>query len=268
MNELFVYFGIESWKPAVSALLLPPVPLLLLTLVGMRLMARRTVPGALVILASVLGLWLSSTWAVGNALTQWLVPPPRALSEGDIKELVRAPKTAIVVLGGGRRALAPEYGLSQLSPRSAERLRYGIWLARETQLPVAFSGGVGHGAPAGASEAEIAGRVAEREFRYPLRWMETDSRDTRENAIRTVSMLRGQDIEQIVLVTDGFHMRRATRNFTNAINHAGARMDLVAAPMGLPASGRLQARDWLPSSEGFAQVRLALHEWIGVLGGA
>jgi hypothetical protein len=50
---------------------------------------------------------------------------------------------AIVVLGGGMEALAPEYGVSSLRATSLERLRYGIWLGRETGLPVAFSGGVG-----------------------------------------------------------------------------------------------------------------------------
>ena len=34
MNELFYTLGIESWKPVLSALLLPPVPLLVLVLAG------------------------------------------------------------------------------------------------------------------------------------------------------------------------------------------------------------------------------------------
>lgn len=268
MNDLFLYFGIESWKPAVAVLLLPPVPFIVLVLLGARVLARRWALGWLLVVLGVLGLWLGSTWAVGNALTNWLVTPPRALTEGDINEIRRAPKTAIVVLGGGRLVLSPEYGVSQLNPRSIERLRYGVWLSRETQLPLVYSGGVGHGAPAGPTEAEIAARVAEREFRQPLRWTEAESRDTRENAIRSVALLQAQGIEQVVLVTHGYHMRRATRNFTRAIAAAGVRMDLVAAPMGLPASGRLDAIDWMPTAEGFQQVRLALHEWIGLLAGA
>lgn len=268
MNDLFLHFGIESWKPAIAVLLLPPVPFIVLVLLGARVLARRWALGWLLVLLGTLGLWLGSTWAVGNALTHWLVTPPRVLTQGDIEEIRRAPKTAIVVLGGGRRLLAPEYGVSQLNPRSIERLRYAVWLARETQLPLAFSGGVGHGAPAGPTEAEIAARVAEREFRLPLRWTEAESRDTRENAIRSVALLHAQGIEQIVLVTHDYHMRRAARNFSRAIERAGVRMDLVAAPMGLPASGRLDAMDWMPTSVGFERVRLSLHEWIGLLAGA
>ncbi len=266
MNEIFLTLGIESWKPLLSTLLLPPLPFLVLVLVGARLMFRRRLLAWLLVLLGVAGVWLSTTEAVGLGLTQWLLRPPPALSQAEIADLKRAPKTAIVVLGAGRRLLAPEYGISSLKLHTVERLRYGIWLSRETGLPLAYSGGVGHGAPAGPSEAEIAARVAEREFGRPLRWQEGESRDTRENALKTVALLLPQGIEQIVLVTDGNHMRRALGNFERAA--AGARLRLVAAPMGLPSGGRLRLRDWLPSTDGFEDTCIALHEWLGILAGA
>lgn len=266
MNELFFTLGIESWKPFLSALLLPPLPLLVLVLVGARLMYRRRLLAWLMILVGVLGVWFSCTTALSRGITLWLLRPPPALMDSQIAELKRAPKTAIVVLGGGRRLLAPEYGVSTLRDRSVERLRYGLWLGRETTLPVAFSGGVGHGAPPGPGEAEIAARIADREFGRPLRWTETESRDTRENATRSVTLLQQQGVEQIVLVTHSHHMPRALLNFERAA--AGKTLRIVAAPMGMPASGPLRAGDWLPSSDGFEANRLALHEWIGRLAGA
>ncbi len=264
MNEIFLSLGIESWKPLLSALVLPPVPFVLLILVGARLMFSRRLLAWFVVLLGVCGVWLMSTTAVGGALTQWLLMPPPALIESEINELKRAPRTTIVVLGGGRRLLAPEYGMSSLRPVSIERLRYGLWLARETSLPVGFSGGVGHGSPAGPTEAEIAARIAEREFGRKLTWQETESRDTRENAIKTVALLQQAGIEQIVLVTHSYHMRRSIENF----RRAGPKLRIVAAPMGMRAAGRLQVRDWLPSAEGFEQTRMALHEWFGHLAGA
>jgi uncharacterized SAM-binding protein YcdF (DUF218 family) len=266
MNEIFLTLGIESWKPIFSTLLLPPVPLLLLVLIGARLMFRRRLLAWLLVLLGVVGLWLCFTPAFGLGLTNWLLQPPRALMEAEINELKKAPKTSIVVLGGGRQVLAPEYGISTLRPNSVERLRYGLWLARETALPVGFSGGVGHGATPGSSEAEIAARIAEREFGRPLRWTEAESRDTRENALRTVALLQTMGIEQIVLVTHDYHMPRALRNFQRAAE--GRKMKIVAAPMGLPAGGRLIATDWLPSPRGFEMTWLALHEWLGKLAGA
>ena len=266
MNEIFFSLGIESWKPFISALLLPPVPLLVLVLAGARVIYRRRLLAWLMILAGVLGVWFSCTMALSRGITLWLLQPPSALMASQITELKRAPKTAIVVLGGGRRLLAPEYGVSTLRDRSIERLRYGLWLGRETALPVAFSGGLGYGAPTGPSEAEVAARIADREFGRPLRWTETESRDTRENAVRSVMLLQQQGIKQIVVVTHGYHMPRSMLNFERAV--AGKNLRIVAAPVGTNASGPLRASDWLPTSDGLEANRLALHEWIGRLAGA
>lgn len=266
MNEIFLSLGIEAWKPLVSALLLPPVPLLVLIVVGARLMFRRRLLAWLLILLGVIGIWLSCTSAVSGALIRWLNQPPPALTESAIAEIKRMPRTAIVVLGGGRKVVAPEYGISTLHERSIERLRYGIWLGRETGLPLAFSGGVGHGALPGPTEGEIAARVAEREFGRPLKWTESESRDTRENAVKMVALLKAQGIERIVLVTHDYHMRRAMRNFQRAAE--GSKLALVAAPMDLPNPGRLHLRDWLPDNAFMEDTSLALREWLGYLAGA
>jgi len=268
MNELLVTLGLEAHKPLLTVLLLPPVPLLLLALVGAWQMARRRVLGWTLLLLALTGMWLLATEAVGGALTRSLLDPPRALSIADISGLKRAPNTAIVVLGGGRQLLAPEYAMSDLRPLSVERLRYALWLARETALPVAFSGGLGHGAPAGPSEAEIATRIAEREFGRPLRWAESESRDTRENALRSVALLRPAGIARIVLVTHDFHMRRALANFERAVAATGGGITIVPAPMGLPQPGPTIAGDWLPSLSGQQRCTMALREWFGRLVGA
>jgi uncharacterized SAM-binding protein YcdF (DUF218 family) len=266
MNEIFLALGIESWKPMVTALVLPPVPMLVLVLLGARLMFRRRLLAWLLVALGVLGIWFSCTTAVAHGLQLWLLKPVMALTDTQVADLKKAPRAVIVVLGGGRRTYAPEYGVSTLTERSLDRLRYGVWLAKETGLPLAFSGGVGHGAEAGASEAEIAARVAERELGRALKYTETQSRDTKENASMSIAMLAPAGVEQIVLVTHGYHMTRALANFQRATE--GRRISVLPAPMGLPASGRLRAADWLPSSVGFEQTRLVLHEWLGRVAGA
>jgi uncharacterized SAM-binding protein YcdF (DUF218 family) len=268
MNQLFFSLGLENLKLPLAGLLLPPLPLLLLTLLGALLVRRRPRWGVSLVLAGTAGIWLLSTPAVGEALTRSLLAPPPALTQTQLRELRRAPDTVIVVLGGGRRLLAPEYGMAGLSPFTAERLRYGLWLGRETGLPVAFSAGFGRGAQPGTSEAEIAARVAEREFGRPLRWTESESRDTRENATRTMALLAPAGVRRIVLVTHDFHMQRALRNFERAAARAGVPLQIVAAPMGVPVGGPMQLGDWLPTSEGLARVRLALREWMGWIAGA
>jgi uncharacterized SAM-binding protein YcdF (DUF218 family) len=271
MNGLFVLFGLQAWKPVIAALLLPPVPLLLLVLIGARMILWRRGWGWLVVLLSVAMLWLSACEGTADWLQQVLSRPPAPLNADDIAELKHQAKDghlAIVVLGGGRQDMAPEYDLSSLHPRSLERLRYGLWLSRQTGIPVAFSGGTGYAQTAGTPEADIAARIAAEEFNRPIKWVENQSRDTRENAAFTMAVLRPAGITKIVLVTHGFHMRRALRDFRDAASHDGDPIEVVPAPMGL---GRYEERPmlrWMPCDLGYVLTRNVLRDGIGLLMGA
>ncbi len=269
MNSLFVLFGIESWKPALTALLLPPVPLLFIVLLGAWMAVRRRLLGSITLLFGVALIWLSHCAVSGHWLSRWLLDPPAALNAQRIEALradALARKTmAIVVLGGGNEPLAPEYGTSNLSYASTQRLRYGLWLARATGLPVAFSGGIGWGQSGSATEAQTAERIARTEFGLPLRWTESESRDTRENATRSVALLRRDGIKHVVLVTHDWHMPRALRDFRRT---APEGFSVEAAPMGLAHTADLPHLRWLPSGEGMLHVRSVLREALGLLVGA
>jgi uncharacterized SAM-binding protein YcdF (DUF218 family) len=271
VNQLLILLGISSWKPVLSALLLPPVPLMLMVLVGTRLVLPRRGLGWLVVLTSVALMWLSTCSGVARLLTQTLVRPPPALAltrPGELKAAVQAHQPiAIVVLGGGVRPTAPEYGVSNLTEVSLERLRYGLWLGRETGAPVAFSGGIGWDMRDGdtAPEAQIAGRIAAQEFGRALKWQEERSRDTRENAAYTVALLKAQGIQHIVLVTHQVHMVRARRAFAQAADGA---MVIEPAPIDIVNPPLDSIHSWLPSALGYTGVSFALHEAIGLLLGA
>lgn len=259
--------GAAGFKPLLTALLLPPVPLLALLLLGCALRRRHARWGWLLVLTAATGLWLGSTTAVGEWLQRRLLPPPPALQP----EALRAagPGTsAILVLGGGRESAAPEYGAPNLSRYSLERLRYGVWLSRRSGVPLGYSGGVGHAQRGGISEAEIAARVAASEFGQPLRWTEGASRDTRGNAEHSVALLRQAGVTRIVLVTHGWHMRRSQRAFEQAIERSGGGIELLAAPMGLARDESVAPLPWLPSTQGFADTRHALREALGLLAGS
>lgn len=285
MNDLFVRLGILGWKPWLSTLLLPPAPLLLLVLVGVALLLRRharpAAPGVPALslrrqalgwaslLAGLIGLWLASTTALSGLLVSALTQPPPPLNAAQRAGLRGAPHTAVLVLGAGRQMLAPEYDSADLRPLTEQRLRYGLWLARQTGLPVGYSGGLGHGTTdGGPTEAEVAGRIAERDFGVPLRWLEDQSRDTNENAQFSVRLLQADGIQTIVLVTHDFHQRRALAAFARAIRQQGAAMVVLPAPLGGRAAAALSLGDWLPTADGFALTRIALHEWLGWVAGA
>lgn len=273
MNELLLSLGLSSMKPALTALLLPPVPWIVLVLLGAWWLANRRPIGWLLVVPACAAMWLTSAGAVSEALTRGLLSPPAALGLAEVAALreavsARPGEVAIVILGGGRETLAPEYGVSNLSARSIERLRFGLWLSRETGAPVAFSGGIGHGGTGQATEAEIASRIASREFNRPIKWAESTSRDTRENATFTVGLLRPAGIKRIVVVTHGWHMPRAMAAFNEAVRRSNSEITLTAAPMGMAVNNDRQVLRWLPSSEAQMRTRDVLREWLGRLLGS
>lgn len=265
----------RALKPVLTTLVLAPVPWLVLIAIGSLRRGLRVGTRRVLILLSIAGLWLSTTNGAADALAAatGLTAPPlsaeriAAIAGGEGGRRGGEPRTAIVVLGGGREAWAPEYGTASLADESLQRLRYGLWLARRLQLPVAFSGGVGWAQAADGSEAEadIAARIAAADFGQPLRWIENRSRDTRENARLSIPMLRAAGIEHVLLVTHGWHMRRALRAF-EAEAAGGLRVE--AAPMGLTTVHDGPLMDWLPSAKGFTRFRQVSRETLGLLAGA
>lgn len=269
MNAWVQAMGLDTMKPLLAALLLPPVPWLLLVLLGGWQMSRRRWLGWLLLLSGAGLIWASSTSVVADWLGQSLlkVPPPLR----DPQVLLQPPRpagdTVIVVLGGGRYAGA-EYDRVTLNTLSMERLRYGIWLSRQTGFPVAFTGGVSPGSRP-PTEGAMAERVAREEFRHPLAWIEERSRDTHENALFTVDLLRNRHVGRIVLVTHDLHLPRALGHFRRARDGAGLAFDIVPAPVGINEKGPTRlASDFYPTPGGIAQVRYALREWLGLLAGA
>jgi len=132
-----------------------------------------------------------------------------------------------------------------------------------------FSGGAGWAQQDAPAEAAVAARIAARDYGRNLRWQEAQSHDTRGNARFSLPLLQKDGIQQVVLVTHGWHMRRAARAFTEEAARNGMALKLVPAPMGLVADRQLPAlQRWAPSSEGNQRVRQALREWIALAAGA
>jgi uncharacterized SAM-binding protein YcdF (DUF218 family) len=244
-------------KPLLSALILPPLAPLLLALIGWLMAVKRKRGGFSLVLFALVLLWLLSCHGTAVWLSRSVLPQFAPLAAGQLKT---GKVQAIVVLGGGVLPLAPEYGQTQPRAETAARLRYGVWLARQSGLPVAFSGGLGWAAHASQteSEAEVARRVALQDYGITLRWLESDSRDTAENARLLAPLLKRDGVERIALVTHAWHMPRSVAAFERA------GLLVTPAPMGFVLPDENQWLQWLPSAHGLLASRQVLREWLGI----
>jgi len=258
MPAVSLTFDYSGFKTLLLAAALPPAPMLLIAAWGgWRLRRGRRFGGAMLALALVLG-WLSATEAVGELLSRLAGQSP-VLSPGRIDALRGRSDGAVLVLGGGVRRHAPEFGAGAPSGITAERLAYGVWVARRSGWPLAFSGGIGWTATElRQPEAEIVARVAAEDYGLPLRWAEASSRDTRENAAHTLPLLAKAGIKQVVLVTSDTHMRRALRAFEAEAAPLG--LTILPAPVGLREDALTSFADWCPSTDGFGRVRYVAYE--------
>lgn len=240
-------------------LLLPPGNLFLLIAIGLVLWRRWPRTGKAI---SGVGLallaFLSTTAGAG-----WFVVPLEARTTALLAP-ERAGAQAIVVLAAGQLESAPEYGSRAIPDYVAlARLRYAAHLFRKTGLPVLVSGGNGGEIDPKTKEREYskadAMAVALREdFNVPVKWIETNSRDTAENAAMSATLLHADGVTRILLVTDAMHMPRAHDVF------ARNGLEVVDAPTMFFRDQALGAGAWLPSAEGMRRSWYAIYEWIGI----
>lgn len=244
-------------KPILTALAMPPAGLLLLIALGLVLaLGRHRRTGIGLAAAGTAALWLLSCHGLALLLAGSLLPQERPATPEQLRDV-----QAIVVLGGGVVRDAPEYGTAQPNAYLLARLRYGARLARATGKPLACAGGVGWASVDGdiPPEGDVARRVLSQDYGLEPRWIDAQSRDTHENALRMRDLLAPAGIRRIALVTHAWHMPRAQREFEQA------GFSVVPAPTGFPSPESRPLLEWLPSADGLALSRLVLREAAGRL---
>lgn len=253
-------------RSVAQALSLPPAPLLLLILLGWQLRQRAPAWARTLVVVGLGGAWLSCTEVGAAAATRLLLghqPPALRWPLPAPADPRVAAHTVILVLGGGARQDVPEVGSGWLKPLSIERLNYGAWLAKQANLPLAFTGGPSrYSKPEDKTEAELAEVYARDLLGLRLQWLESQAKDTRGNARFSAALLKPTGLRRLVLVTHAQHMPRALHHFRLAF---GEQVELIAAPVGLRApDAPIELLDWLPSSEGMARTRYAVYEWLAL----
>ena len=233
-----------------GALFLPPLNIALLAGIGWAVSGRWPRTGRALVVASFIILLTLSMPIVGRNLLALLEDRGQAAPP-----LVAGP-AAIVVLGGGTYIGAPEYGGDTVKSLTLERLRYAARIQRRTGLPVLVTGGhIGGHRP----EGRLMREVLEGEFGVPVRWVEDQSENTRQNAIFSAAILRRAGIDTVYLVSHAWHMPRAVPEFARTGLH------VVPAPTGFSTDGEVNTFSFLPQARALVYSYFAMHEAVGLV---
>lgn len=214
--------------------------------------------GLVVSVISLVALFIAGLSPVSNAL---LLPLEDRFPAGQVNS-VKKPVTGIIVLGGaedgwissGRGGLA----VNEAAERITETLRLAL---AYPQAKVAITGGVARllhedkeGSSAVAAFFQDVGVSKDRLI------VETQSRNTYENATRMLPLIDDKPGETWLIVTSAFHMPRSVGVFRKA------GLDVVAYPVDFRVRGSEDLTRWFPSlPAGLKRFDMVLKEWAGLI---
>ncbi|MBI0537864.1 YdcF family protein [Roseomonas sp. KE2513] len=235
-------------QAVLTALLLPPLLLVLLGMAGAGLASRGVRGGLALALVAGFGQFLFATPFVAGTLLASLDPAP------EVPRAVAAAPGAIVVLGGdaARSGTGGDVG-----PLTLERLRAGAALQRRTGLPLLVTGGPN--SPGLEPLAHSMARSLREDFGIRARWIEPAAGDTRDNAVLSSAILRPEGIGTVFLVTHGWHMGRAAAAFRRA------GLATIPIPVRIDRAPDGRPTDWVPRPDHLAESWFAIREWAGRL---
>lgn len=246
------------FKRLLECLLLPPFGPLLLIVVGLLLLRRRPRLGQGLAWSGVLLSCLLMLPVSVDAVLEPIESVAQPLDEAQLRQAAQQGVGAVVILGGGLRRTAPEYGRPTPNRITLERIRYGARIAKTTGLPVLVSGGV---AGANYPEAWAMGESLREDFGVEPKWLEDGSENTEQNARFSAEILKKAGIDRIFLVTHAAHMRRSLAYFEASGLH------VIPAPTAFfaPMTSADNSLTWLPSANAAYAGWYALHESVGLL---
>ena len=155
---------------------------------------------------------------------------------------------AIVVLGGGKLSNDPDWDSDDPDIR-ATRLDFGLQLFQD--------GRAGTLLLSGADQAlKMAHRLQQQGVPASALIIEDVSRNTHQNALYSIAMLRQRKLRVVLLVTSGIHMPRAEASF--------AQEGLTVIPAPAPDEYRGPSASWWPRRSALTLSARCLREYLGM----
>ena len=236
------------------AWLLPP-GLFILALLTVCWRCRKTVRLSK-LLPVIMLVYLLSLSAVSDRLIRPLEEYYLQPALSDLKEA-----QVIAVLGGGSCGGVPDFnGEGQIFAGAANRYFMGLRLHRELKLPVILSGGPVF--PGSGVEASISARLLKAcgvEEKHLL--IDSQSRNTVENARFTKQLCEKNGFKKVILVTSAYHMPRSVLLFRRE------GVDVIPYPADYQTNRNLMLDvfAFTPSHRNVSTVARAVKEYLGIL---
>jgi uncharacterized SAM-binding protein YcdF (DUF218 family) len=212
--------------------------------------------GRVLVLLALIVLWLASAPVVSNWLYSRLEArfPPTPTDQSPSADVA-------IVLGGSIKQSLPPRVSSDMSD-AADRVLHAARLFREGRVKhILVSGGNLPWETTNVSEALLVADLLV-EFGVPSTAivMETDSRNTYENAVNSAGIMTSHGWRSVLLVTSAAHMPRALAVF----RRAGVEAIPSATDVRVNYPFYDSVLDFLPDAEALARTTEALKEYIGL----
>lgn len=241
----------------IENLLLPPGINFLMIFFGLFLAKRFYRTGIFLLFSGFLSLIILSLPITAGFLNY----PNKDIHAISEQDLAKTDAKAIVVLSGGRYRQAPEYNRDTVSVATLARIRYGAYLHKKTKIPLLVTGGIVYKKNIGASEASLMQQSLQEDFKVKVKWLEENSRNTKESANLSFKILQREKIRKIILVTDFLHIKRSESIFKKV------GFEVISAPLNFKTQfdDIPMALSLIPTAEGLYSSKSVLREYLGQL---
>lgn len=241
----------QPWIELLQPLVLPPGINLFIFLLGVFLLLfKRSIAIALMLIS------ISALFILAMPITaNYLIHSAQDHYQRDIDSKAQA----IIVLGGG---VVPRIKTlndkPELNTLSLKRLITAYKLHKRTNLPLILSGGGSKQTQ--NSTAEIMDRTLRHLFNERGDYIEKNSLNTFQNGKYTANYLHEHNIDHIYVVTDAWHLRRASAVFTSQ------GFQVVPYPSQYSyVAVRGKFEPYFPNAYALYISQTAFHEWLGYL---
>ncbi len=254
----YVHFSFK-----ITAVVRLPIGVGLLLLFTALLVAYNRKASAILVISALAILWLSSTTGFSDLLARSLelkYLPPEEIPSAEV----------MVVLGGGTEPAAYPRTTVELNG-AGDRVLYAAQVYKEGKAAhILLSGGDLEWLDEGSTTPaeDMAAILTQIGVPQDALWLETESKNTYENALYAKQFLEEKEINKILLVTSAMHMPRAVALFEKQgfeVIPLPVDYSVTNSPIAAEGAEGFAAKflDILPSASNLSLTTNAMKEYIG-----